>query len=154
MLDKSVDDHHLCDDNHASVSCNHLHAMKFPSILQFFGNVKADIPATYVNSYCLFCKYIYVHDDIHMNNILYNINIDIPLCMWICRYLWWFQFRMGAERFIVTFAYVCRPFDVGGHGKSVYMKLFWVDNDVRCRTVVCHCLHMINLCMHFVESMW
>ena len=35
--DKSVDDHRLCDDNHASIGFNGLHGMKFPSILQLFG---------------------------------------------------------------------------------------------------------------------
>jgi len=33
------------------------------------------------NSYSLFCKYIYVPDNIHINNVLYYSNVDIPLCM-------------------------------------------------------------------------
>jgi len=81
MRDKSVDDHHLCDDNHARFGCNDLRCMKFPLSSNFLACVKADIPSTYVNSYCLFWKNIVVYNDTHINNVLYNINIDILLCM-------------------------------------------------------------------------
>jgi len=65
-----------------------------------------------------------------------------------------FSFQSVRKSFIVTFAYVCPPFYVREHGGNVYMKLFWVCNDVRHHIMVCLCQCMANICMYFSESMW